>query len=90
MVADAGNDLAFFCVGVGGDGEVWAFVGSGDGFGGWCMRKWGVGWIDEGDGGGGELWLDWFRSDGGLDIVEGGVGFDGRRHGVVVEKCWWR
>ena len=84
VVVDARYDLAFFGVGVGGDGEVWAFDGSVDGLGGWCAREWDGRWVDESDGGGGELWLDWVRGDGGLDVVEGGVGFDGRRHDVVV------
>ena len=80
---DAGDDLAFLCIGVGGDGKVWAFDGSLDGFGGRCAREWDSRWIDEGDGGGREFWPDWLCGNGGLDVVEGGVAFDGRRHGVV-------
>ena len=34
VVMDAGHDFAFFGVGVGGDGEMWAFDGSVDRFGG--------------------------------------------------------
>ena len=87
MAVDAGNDLAFFRVGVGGDGEVWAFDGSGDGFRGRCAGKWDSRWVHKGDGGGGELWSNWVRGDGGLGVVEGGVGFSGRGHVVVVWKC---
>jgi hypothetical protein len=78
------DDLAFLCVGVGGNGEVRSFDGSADGFGGWCTREWNGGWIDEGDGGGREFGSDWFRGDGGLDVVEGGVGLSGGRHVGVV------
>ena len=83
-----GDDLAFFRVGIGGDGEVGAFDGSVDGFRGRCAGKWNGRWVDEGDGGGGEFWSEWIRGDGGLDVVEGGVGFGGRRHVVLVWKCW--
>ena len=90
MAVNARDNFAFFCVGVGGDGEVWAFDGSRDGLRGRCARKWDGRWVDEGDGGGGELWSDWVRGDGGLDVVERGVVFNGRKHVVVVWKCWWR
>ena len=82
MVVDAGNNFALLCIGVGGDGEMWAFDGSVDGLGGWCARERDGGWIDEGDGGGSEFWSNWL--DGGLGVVEGGVGFDRGRHVVVV------
>ena len=39
MVVDAGNDFALFRIRVGGDGEMWAFDGSVDGFGGWRARE---------------------------------------------------
>ena len=90
MTVDSGNNLAFFRVGVGGDSEVWAFGGSGDRFRSRCAGKWDGRWVDESDGGGGELWSDWIRGDGGLDVVEGGVGLSGRRHVVVVWEYWWR
>ena len=86
MVVDTGNDFAFFRVGIRGDGEVWSFDGSGDGFRGRRVGEWDGRRVDEGDGGGGELWLDWIRGDGGLDVIEGGVGFGGRGHVVVVWK----
>ena len=55
VVMDMGDDLTFFRVGVRGDGEVWAFGGSVDGLRSWCMGGRNGGWIDKGDGGGGEL-----------------------------------
>ena len=82
MGVNAGYDLAFLRVGVGGDGEVWALDGGVD----WFRGR----WVDEGNGGVGEFWSDWILGNGGLDIVEGGVCFDGGRHVVVVWKCWWR
>ena len=87
VMVDAGNDLALFCIRIGGDGEMQAFDGSMDGFRGWCAREWDGRWIDEGDGGGGEFWSNWLRSNSGLDIVEGGVGFNRGRHVVLVWKC---
>ena len=83
-VVDARYDLAFFGVRVGGNGEMWAFGGSVDGLGGWCTRERDGGWIDEGDGGGGEFWLDRLCGYGGLDVIDRGIGFDGGRHVVVV------
>ena len=90
MAVDAGDDLAFLRVGIGGDGEVWALEGGVDWFRGRCAGKWNGRWVDESDSGGGEFWSDWIRGNGGLDVVEGGVCFSGGRHVVVVWKCWWR
>ena len=87
VVMDARHDLAFFGVRVGGDGEVWAFDGSVDRFRGRCAREWDGRWVDEGDSGGRELGSDWFRGDGGLDVIEGGVSLGGGRHVEVVWKC---
>jgi hypothetical protein len=84
VAVDVGYNLAFLGVGVWGNSEVWAFDGGMDGFGGWCAREWDGRWVDEGDGGGCKLGSDWFRSDGGLNVVEGGVGFSGGRHVEVV------
>ena len=84
VVMDAGHDFAFFGVGVGGDGEMWAFDGSVDRFGSRCTREWDGRWVDEGDGGGRELRSDRFRGDGGLDVVKGGVGLSGRGHVGIV------
>ena len=83
MVVDVGHNFAFFGVGVGGNGKMRAFDGSVDGFGSWRAREWDGRQVDEGDGRGCELGLDRFCGDGGLDVVEGGVGFSGRRH---IEK----
>ena len=55
VVMDARDNLALLRVGVRGDGEMWAFSGSVDGFGGWCTGKRNGGWIDEGNGGGHKL-----------------------------------
>ena len=84
MVADTGDDFAFFCVRVGGDGEVRSLNGSGDGFRGRRAGKWDDRWVNEGDGRGSEFRSDWIRGDGGLDVVEGGISFSGGRHVVVV------
>ena len=90
MVVDAGYDFAFFGVRVGGEGELWAFDGGMDGFGSRCAREWNSRGIDKGDGGGRELWSYWVHCDGGLDVVEGGVGFSGRGHVGVVWRCCCR
>ena len=97
MMMDAGYDLAFLGVRVGGDGKVWAFDGRLVGLGGWCAwerdGRWvdfgfdlGVsrvgGWVHKRDGGGTELSL----SGDDLDAVAE----DGGRHAVVVWKCWRR
>ena len=100
MIADAGYNLTFFGVRIGGDSEVWAINGRMDGFGGRCA--WGMdgvglnlgvgeasrdgGWIHKRNGGGTELCLG--RDD--LDAVaeDGGVGFNGGRHVVLVWKYW--
>ena len=55
---DASNDFAFLCVGVQGDGEMWAFDRCANGFRGWSAGERNGGWIDEGDGGGGEFGVD--------------------------------
>ena len=86
VTMDAGHDFAFFGVRVGGDGEVWAFDGSVDRLGGRCAR-WGDRWVDEGDSGGRELGSNWFHGDGGLNVIEGGVGLGGGRHVEVVWRC---
>ena len=88
MGADAGHNFSFFGVGVGCDGELRAFDGGLDGFGGWCAREWDGRRVDKSDGGGCEFWSYWVCCDGGLDVVEGGVGLSGGRHVGVVWKCW--
>ena len=91
VVVHAGNDLAFLGVRVGGDGKMWAFGGGVDGFGGRCTGERNGGWIDEGDGGGGELCVDGIFRGSGRDVIDGGVGFSGRRHVAVGWKCCcWR
>ena len=58
------------------------WVDEGDGGGrefGWDGR-----WVDEGGGGGCEFGSDWFRGDGGLEVVKGGVGLSGRGHVGMV------
>ena len=57
MMVDAGYDFAFLRIRVRGDGEVQAFDWSADRFGGWRMREWNCGWIDESGGRGSELSL---------------------------------
>jgi hypothetical protein len=89
VMMDMRYDLPFLCVRVGGNGEVWLFGGSVDGFGGWCMGERNSGWIDKGDGGSSEFWADGVFCGGG-DVVEGGIGLDGRRHVVMGWKCCWR
>jgi hypothetical protein len=84
VVMDAGHDLAFFGVRVGGNGEVWAFDGGMDRLGSWCAREWDCRWVDESDSRGCELRLDRFHGDGGLDVVEGGVGLGGGGHVEMV------
>ena len=84
VVVDAGHDFAFFGVRIGGNGEVWAFDGSVNRFGSRCAREWDSRWVDEGDSGGCELGSDWFCGDGGLNVVERGVGLGGRGHVEVV------
>ena len=84
LVVDTGHDFAFFDVGVRGDGEAWAFNGSVGGLGSWCTREWDGRWVDQGDGGSRELGSDRVLSDGGLDVVERGVGLDGGRHVGLV------
>ena len=93
MSMDTINDFALLRLGVGGDGELWAYRGMSV-FGGWCERRSGVsgfgvggigrsgGWIHECNGGGTELCLG--RDD--LDAAAEDV--DGRRHVVVVWECW--
>ena len=93
MSADTIDDFPFFCLGVGGDGELWARGGM-SGLGSWCARGSGVdrlgigrigegrGWIDECDGGGTELRLS------GDDFDAAAEDVDGRGHVVVVWKCW--
>ena len=88
MAMDAGHDFAFFGVRVRGDGEMWAFDRSVDRLGSWCTGEWDGRWVDEGDGGGCEFRSDRIRGDGGLDVVEGGVGLDGGGHVELVWKCW--
>ena len=88
MMVDAGDDFSFFGIGVGRDGEVWALDWGLDGFRGWRAREWDGWWVDESDGRGGELGSYGVCGDGGLDIVEGGVGLDGGRHVEVVWRCW--
>ena len=88
MVVDAGDDFALLRIGVGGDGEMWAFDWGLNGFGGWRVREW-DGWrIDEGDGRSGKFRSYGVCGNGGLDVVERGVGFDGGRHAEVVWRCW--
>ena len=57
VVADPGDDLAFFRVGIRGDGEMQAFGRSLDGLRGWCSGE-RNGWIDESDGRGGKFCVD--------------------------------
>ena len=89
---DTVNDLAFFGLGVWGDGETWA-RGSVSGFGSWCARgsgddglgmgriSEGGGWIHERDGGGTELCLGRDDFDGVAEDVDG---CGGRGHVAVV------
>ena len=89
---DTVNDLAFFGLGVWGDGEAWACGSVGD-FGSWRARRSGDdgfgmgrvgkggGWIHECDGGGTELCLDRDDFDGVAEDVDGR---GGRGHVVVV------
>ena len=49
------DDLAFFRLGIRGDGEVWAFSRGMDGLRGWRLGERNGGWIDEGDGRGGKF-----------------------------------
>ena len=84
MTMDAGHDFAFFGVRVGGNGEMWAFDRSVNRLGSRCVREWDSRRVDEGNGGDSEFGSDWIRGDGGLDIVEGGVGFSGRGHVGLV------
>ena len=100
VVVYAGNDFAFFRVGVRGNGEVRAFDWSVDGFGSWCTWERDGGWIDVGFSlSVGEV----CRSGGRVHKCDGGgtelclgrddfdaVAEDGGRHVVVVWKCWWR
>jgi hypothetical protein len=88
VAMDAGNDLAFLCIRVRGDGEVWAFSGGMYGLRGWCTGERDGRGVDESDGGGGELCLD--RED--LDVIGEGVwiALGGDRHVVVVWKCCCR
>jgi hypothetical protein len=88
VAMDVGYDFAFFGVRVGGDSKVWAFDGGMDRFGSRCTREWDGRWVDKSDGGGRELGSDWFHGDGGMDVVEGGVGLGGGGHVEVVWKCW--
>ena len=97
------DDLAFFCLGVGGDGEAWAYRSAGR-LGGQCTWERDGRWVDVGfslgvgevgrsggrfhecDGGGTELCLG--RDDFDAIAEDGGAGFDGGRHGMMVWKCW--
>ena len=90
VVVNARYDFPFLRVRVGGNGEMRSFGGSVDGFGGWCTGERNSGWIDKGDGGGGELWVGKVFRGGGRDVVDGGVGPDGRRHVAMGWKCCWR
>ena len=95
MSVDTIDDLAFFGLGVWGDGETWARGGVGD-FGSWCTRRSGNdgfgmgrigkggGWIHECDGRGTELRLGRDDLDG---VVEDVDGCGGRGHVVVVWRC---
>ena len=92
MSVDTIDDLAFFGLGVWGDGETWAYRGmsslggrcsgrsSDDGFGMGRIDG-GRGWIHERDGGGTKLCLG--RDD--FDAVAEDV--DGGGHVAVVWKC---
>ena len=86
MIVDTENDLAFLRIGIGGDGKVRAFGGHMDRLGSWCMGERNGRWIDEGDGGGSKLCADGVLRGDGWEVVDGGVGFGGRGHVVVV----WR
>ena len=95
MPVDAVDDLAFFGLGVGSDGEAWA-CGSARDFGSWRARRGGDdgfgmgrigkcgGWIHERDGGGTELCLGGDDLDGAAEDVDG---CGGRGHVVVVWRC---
>ena len=88
-MVDTVDDLAFFCLGVWGDGEAWA-CGDMSGFGGRCVRGrgsdgvglglgigevgWSRGWIHERDGGGTELCLGRDDFDAVAEDVDGGFG----------------
>ena len=84
VAVDSRDDFAFFCVGVRGDGEVWAFGGSVDGFWGQCSGERNGGWIDEGEGRGSKFCLNGVPRGGGWDVVDRGEGFSGRGHVEVV------
>ena len=85
VVADAGNDFTLFRLGVGGDGKRWAVGwvcdGGDDELGGRCARGRFNGTLDEGD-----------LRVGNLDVVDGGMGFDGRGHvgAVIGSYCCWK
>ena len=92
VAMDAVDDFAFFGLGVGGDGETWAYR-SVSGFRARCAGRsnddwFGVGrtgrdggWIHERDSGGTELCL------GRDDLGAAAEDVDGGRHVVVVWKC---
>ena len=82
MSVETIDDLAFFCVGVGGDGEMRAFNGGMGGFGSRGPREEVSGRVDEGNGGGSEFRLggDDFNSV----AEDDGVGLDRGGHVVVV------
>ena len=104
MMVDAGYDFAFFGVRVGGDGEMRAFGGRMDGFGGWCTWERDSRWVDIGFGlgvggvsrsggrihkcDGGGTELCLGRDDFNAVAEDGDVGFGGGRHVVMVWKCW--
>ena len=101
VVMDAGDDLFFFGIRVGGDGEVRSFGGCMDGLGGWCAWERDGRWVDVGFGlGVGEVSRSGGRihecDGGGTELCSGGDDFDaiaedggvGGRHVVVVWKCW--
>ena len=75
--ADAINDFAFFCLGVWGNGESWAY-GSVSGFGGWCARgsgddRFGLG-VGEVSGSGARVHE---RNGGGAELCLGRDDFEG-------------
>ena len=97
---DAGYGFAFLGVRVGGDGEVWAFDGRADGFGGWCMWDRDGRWVDIGFGlGVGEVGRNGGRiherNGGGPELRLGRDDFDavaedggvGGGHVVMLWKC---
>ena len=101
MPVDAVDDLAFFGLGIWGDGEAWA-CGSMSNFGSGCTRgsgddRFGLGvgevsgsgvWVHERDGRGTELCLG---RDDLAGVAEDVDGRGGRRHVVVVWRdcCKW-